>query len=237
MVVLVAIALGIGACSRSPADVRGLHRGETLLTVSGTGRAEAPPDQALFTAGLSSIAPDPGAASARNAEIMTRVTAALTALDVPAADIQTRNLSLNRIEYGANRGRYEASNTVSVRVRDLAKVGSAIARVTEAGANVVSGPNLSVADPERANVGAYGRAYKAAQVKAAAYATAAGLRITRVLMIQDGGQGSAMPPMADAEERAMSGMVAPQAVSAPPVMAGTNVGIVTVRVDFVLEPR
>ncbi|MFK5073811.1 SIMPL domain-containing protein, partial [Klebsiella pneumoniae] len=75
-------------------------------------------------------------------------------LNIPERDIQTRNLSVNRIDYGANKGRYEASNSVAVRVRDTRRVSEAIAAVTAAGANIVSGPNLSVADPEKANLGA-----------------------------------------------------------------------------------
>src|SRR3546814_1568739 len=97
---------------------------------------------------------------------MNKITAALARLDIPARDIQTRNLSVNRIDYGANKGRYEASNSVAVRVRDNKRVSEALAAVTAAGANIVSGPNLSVADPEKANLGAYGTAYKAARAKA-----------------------------------------------------------------------
>lgn len=167
---------------------------------------------------------------------MNQITTALAKLGVPARDIQTRNLSVNRIDYGSNRGKYEAANTVAVRVRNTGRVGEAIGAVTTAGANIVSGPNLSVADPEKANLGAYGIAYKAARAKAEAYAGAAGLRIARVLSIRDGGEGGYMPQMGDMEAR----MVAPPPVvqtAAPPVLAGTNTSIVTVRVDFALQPR
>lgn len=228
--------LALAACSGASPDPRGVQRGETLLTVAATGRAEATPDQALFTAGLSSIAADAQAASARNAQTMGRITAALAKLNVAARDIQTRDLSVNRIGYGPNRGRYEASNTVSVRVRDTARAGEAIAAVTAAGANIISGPSLSVSDPEKASLGAHGVAYKAARAKAEAYAEAANLRIERVLSISDGGEGGYMAPMAE-EGR----MVAPRPVStqaaAPPVMTGTNASVVTVRVDFALAPR
>src|SRR3546814_9697705 len=127
--------LGLAACTPAAPDPRGVDRDETVLTVTGTGRAEATPDQALFTAGLSSIAADAQAASARNAETMNKITAALARLDIPARDIQTRNLSVNRIDYGANKGRYEASNSVAVRVRDNKRVNETPAAITAAGAN------------------------------------------------------------------------------------------------------
>ncbi|WP_394443457.1 SIMPL domain-containing protein (plasmid) [Sphingobium naphthae] len=230
--------IALAGCTPAAPDPRGLEEDETFLTVTGSGRAEATPDQALFTAGLSSIATTAEAASARNAETMQQITAALAKLDIPARDIQTRNLSVNRITWGDNRGKYEAANTVAVRVRNTDRVGQAVAAVTTAGANIVSGPNLSVADPEKANLGAYDLAYKAARAKADAYAKAAGLRITRVLAIHDGGQGGYMPPMAEMDAR-MAGpppiVAPPPPEQAPPVMAGTNAGIVTVRVDFALD--
>lgn len=233
----------IAGCGRGPADPQGLETGETLLTVTGTGRTEAAPDQALFTAGLSSVAADAKSASAKNAEVMSRITAALARLNVPTRDIQTRSLSVNRVDYGPNKGRFEASNTLTVRVRDTARVGEAIAAVTDAGANIVSGPNLSIADPEKASLSGYDAAYKAARAKAEAYANAAGLRIDRVLAIHDGGQGGYMPQMADLNTGLVpvapppSPVVAVQAEQGPPVMAGTNAGMVTVRVNFALAPK
>lgn len=230
---IVASLAVLAGCTPAAPDARGVDRGETLLTVSGTGLAEAAPDQALFTAGLSSIAGSAQDASARNAETMQRITAALAKLEIPARDIQTRNVSVNRIDYGPNRGKYEAGNTVAVRVRNTGRVSAALGAVTTAGANIVSGPNLSVADPEKANLGAYGVAYRAARAKADAYAKAAGLRIARVLSIRDGGEGGYLPQMGDAEAR----MAVPPPVvaqAAAPVLTGTNANVVTVRVDFAL---
>ncbi|KAJ8139436.1 hypothetical protein OY671_007351, partial [Metschnikowia pulcherrima] len=155
----------IAGCDRDPVDPRGLEPGETLSTVAGTGRTEATPDQASFTAGSSSVAADAKSASARNAEAMSRIAAALARLNVPARDIQTRSSSVNRVDYGPNKGRFEASNTLTVRMRDTTRVGAAIAAVTDAGANIVSGPDLSVADPEKANSSGYDAAYKAARAK------------------------------------------------------------------------
>ena len=103
----------------------------------------------------------------------------------------------------------------------------------------MSGPDLSVTDPEKANLSGYDAAYKSARAKAEAYAKAAGLRIDRVLAIHDGGQGGYMPQMGAMDAR----MVAPPPVSvqaeqaSAPVMAGTNAGMVTVRVNFALAPK
>lgn len=231
---LLALA-GLSACSREEPDPRGLQRGETLLSISATGQAEATPDQALFTAGLSSIGANAQQAAAGNAQVMGRITAALAKLNVPERDIQTRNVSLGRIDYGKNRGKYEASNIIAVRVRDIKRAGQAIADVTAAGANIVSGPDLSVADPEKANLSAYSNAFRAAQAKAQAYATAANLKIVRVLSIRDGGEGGSMPQMGAMEDRALASPMLQR--EAPPVMAGTNSNTVSTSIDFVLAPK
>lgn len=231
------LSIGLAGCGDRTSDPRGVDREETLLVVGATGRAEATPDQSIFTAGLSSTAETAQAASARNAETMARITASLAALGIDRKDIQTQNLSLNRVTYGPNRGRYEAANVVSVRVRKIDAVAQALAGVTAAGANIISGPNLSLADPERAALGAHVAAYRAARAKAEAYADAASMKVVRVLAIQDGGQAARMAPMLEAEERDAMAMLVATQTAAPPVLAGTNMATVSVRVSFALAPK
>src|SRR3546814_11013985 len=66
--------LGLAACTPAAPDPRGADRDDNVLTVTGTARAEATPDQALFTAGPSSIAPTAQAPRARNAGPMNQTT-------------------------------------------------------------------------------------------------------------------------------------------------------------------
>lgn len=230
---------GLGAgllagCQAAPPDPRGVRPDETLLTVTGTGRAERRPDQALFTAGLETVAPTAQDAGARANAAVGRIVAALKQAGVEEKDVQTSALSIGRIGYGRDRGRFQASNQVTVKVRDVDRAGAAIAAATAAGANVLSGPNLSVADPEAATLSAHATAYKAARAKADAYAKAAGMRVVRVVAIQDGGEGGAMPMMYAEESRDMARV---QTVSpmAAPVMAGTNSSTITARVEFALK--
>ena len=89
---------------------------------------------------------------------------------------------------------------VNVAVRDAAKTSEAVTAVTEAGANIVSGPNLSMTDPEATANLAYADAYKAARTRANAYAKAANMEVSRVLYIRDAGgsQGNTYFRAADA---------------------------------------
>jgi uncharacterized protein YggE len=234
LISLVALAL-LAACDRAPADPRGVDRDETLLTVSASGRSETRPDEARLQLGVQSLGPNAGEASRLNRDKMSRVARALERFAVKPDDVQTRNLSLQRIDYGSERGRFRADNMVEVRIRDMARVGEAVTAVTEAGANVLSGPELRVSDRESANRSAYAAAYQAARARADAYASAAGLKVVRVLAIYDGGESMA-PPYA---RRGMDMNASVQTVSPPPVSAPFNAGInsteVQVRVDFALK--
>lgn len=231
---LLPCCLILAACGHPPPDRGGVGHDEVLVQIAASGRTDTRPDEARFTAGVTTANADAGAASAGNNQAMARLVAALRAAGVRADDIQTQSITLNRVDYGPNRGRYEADNRVEVRVRDLGRAGAAIAAATGAGANVLSGPNLRVSDPEAANRSAYAGAYRAARARAEAYAQAAGLRIVRVLAIRDA--DAAGPPIALSEDMSMDAGAA-QPAGEPPVQAGTGSSEVSIRVDFALAPQ
>ena len=230
----------LAACQPAAPDPRGVDRDETLLTVSATGRAETRPDEARFSLGVGTIAGSAGQASQLNNAKMTKVTTALTAFGIRPDDLQTSNLGLNRIDYGKDRGRFQANNTVTVRLKDLAHASEAIAAATEAGANLLSGPSLRVSDAEKASMSAYAAAYQAARLRADAYAAAAGLKVKRVLAIRDGGQSGGEPVTMDAVAYApppVAQMAVPVAPPPPPFNPGVNTSMVSVRVDFALASK
>jgi uncharacterized protein YggE len=139
---------------------------------------------------------------------------------------------LGRIDYGSQKGQYRAENLIEIRVRDVSKAGAAIAAATEAGGNVVAGPQLRVSNPEAADDAAYAAAYKAATARAETYSKAAGLEVVRVLAIRDG----ALPALRYADGYAVEAQAAaPGNAAAPPVSAGVDVREARVQVDFALS--
>jgi len=243
LAVFAAIPL-LASCGEPAYDPRGVDREETLLSVSATGEAETRPDEARFQAGIESWAGTARAASDANAEDIREIVAALREAGIAESDIQTRNVSVQRIDYGARKGQYQASNIVAVTVRDVDKTGQAVSAVTDAGANVVSGPDLRMSDPEAAANAAYGNAYKAARARAEAYAEAAGMEISRVLTIRDmgGGQGNrylpgAVPVAPPPPPVSRGYAVAEQAAGDGMIMAGQTTSSVAVQVDFALVPK
>jgi uncharacterized protein len=217
-------------------DPRGVDRDETLLSVSATGRSETRPDMATFSAGIETFGANGPAASKANEDKMNTLVAALEKQGVGDKDIQTQSVSIARIEWGPKRGQYQAANQVSVRVRKVDQASAVVGAATGAGANILSGPTLSQSDPEKDKLSAYGNAYKAARARADAYAEAAGMKVSRILTIRDGGpSGGPQPYYGDAMAEAAAQTVSP--VSAPPIRVGTDINVVAVTVDFALEEK
>ena len=244
----------LSACKPVTDDARGVEHDETLLSVAASGQAESTPDRAEFQAGIETWAGSAKAASAANAEKIREIVTALRELGIDDDDIQTRAVSVQRIDYGDRRGQFQAGNVVNVTLDQAERASEAVAAVTEAGANIVSGPNLSMTDPEATANLAYAEAFKAARRRAEAYAEAAGMEISRVLYIRDAGgtQGSTWLRAADqmavnVEEAAQARPVsrteaAPVAPPPPPppppgVMTGTTTSNVNIQVDFALRPK
>ena len=223
--------LALAGCGRAGPDHR-LGKAETLLTVVGSGHADAAPDEAAFVIGVTAIGASAAEASRLDNEKMQKVMASLRSLGVAQDKIQTRSLTLERIDYGADRGKFRANNSVSATMKASGKVGEVVVAATQAGANLLSGPTLTLSDPARAGAASTAAAYKAARARADAYAAAAGLHVERVLAIRDGGQQSII----DVAETRMMAQAAP--VSAPPppppFSPGMNRSDASVTVDYAL---
>lgn len=241
-----ASAFALTACGETVYDPRGVEHDETFLSVSAVGEADTRPDEARFQAGVQNWATTARSASAETQADIDTIVAALKALGIEEKDIQTRTVNVQRIDWGDRKGQFQASNTVNVRVRDIERAGEAVAAVTEVGANIVSGPDLRLSDPEKATNSAYGAAYKAARVRAEAYAEAADMEVSRVLTIRDGGgsQGNryipgAPPPVSAPPPYAVqtSNAIFESDESGATILPGQTTSSVAVQVDFALRPK
>ena len=232
-------ASALAACQVRDPDPRGVEKGETLLTVSASGRAESRPDEARLRMGVVSIGSSASEASRLNREKMGKVTGVLARIGVKSDELQTQQLTLERIDYGRERGQFRASNVLEARLTQMDRVGEAVTAVTEAGANLLGGPDLRVSDRETANRSAYANAFKAAKARADAYADAADLRIVRVINIVDGGEYGmpSPPPITRTMDAVAQVSPPPPPESGAPFNPGINRTEVRVRVDFALRPK
>lgn len=170
----------------------------TTLDLSAEGVVKAAPDMATVTLGVTANAPTASAASQSEAQKMAATIASLKARGIEAKDIQTSGLSLNaQYDFPQNAPRkltgYEASNRVSVVVRDLARTGAVIDAAVASGANGIDGVGFGLSDPKPLQDEARRKAVANLSDKARLYAGATGLRIARLINLTEGSD-SAPPP-------------------------------------------
>lgn len=171
----------------------------TTLNLQAYGETRVAPDMATINLGVTTEAPTAQAAMQANAERMTRVVAALRRGGVAEKDIQTSGLNLSpQYVYVQNEQPkltgYQASNQVTVRVHDLARLGAAVDAVVGAGANQVNSISFGLDDPTAAENAARQEAVRALQAKADLYARATGHRVGRLVSLSEGGGYSPVPP-------------------------------------------
>ncbi len=179
----------------------------TRLDFSTTGTVSRVPDLALISAGVVTRAPTASGAISENAARMERVRAALKRASIADKDIQTSSINLSpEYRYDNNQPPvltgYQASNTVSIRFRDIRKSGEILDALVAQGANQINGPSLTIEHPAAALDEARLKAIAAGRARAELYARAMGMRVVRVLSVSESGGFSPPPPMPMAMARA-----------------------------------
>lgn len=180
---LAATLVGSAGCTDS-------HTGAALsrtVTVTGTGEAQAAPDEARINAGVQSVADTVIAASRDNEEKVRRIMDALAEQGIEESDTGTTDYSIwaqQNFENGRTTiSGYHVSNVVVVTIKDIAKVGDVLAAVTNAGANTVHGINFSVSDTEALETEARERAMADARRRAESLAGLADVALGDVITL------------------------------------------------------
>src|SRR6266851_2850227 len=118
------------------------------LNIAGIAEVHAVPDAALVAIGVVTESDTAAAALKANSAALTKVLDAIRSFGVEAKDLQTRGLSLEARYYRPDKPSptdrpriigYTAADEVTVRARDLVKLGDLLDKVTVAGANRIDG--------------------------------------------------------------------------------------------------
>ncbi|MGJ5139430.1 SIMPL domain-containing protein [Bradyrhizobium oligotrophicum] len=224
----------LAAATTLPALADDIARQDTpAITVSGEASVTAPPDLAQIDAGVASDAKTAREAAEANNAAMAKVLQALKSAGIADKDYQTSRLSIQP-QYAQNRpGQpavtgYRASNRVTIKVHDVAKVASVIDTLVGAGANDVGNIYFSVAEPSKLLDQAREKAVADARRKAEIYAKAAGVTLGQPLNIAEDG---APAPVFRAKTFA-----APMAATPTPVAQGEETLSITVNVTWAIKP-
>jgi uncharacterized protein YggE len=171
----------------------------TRLDVNATGEVTRVPDVAIISAGVVSRSTTATGALQDTANRMNRVLVALKGAGIDGRDIQTSNVSLNpEYRYVENQPPqlvgYTASNTVTVHFRDIRNSGKILDALVAQGANQINGPTLTVDKPESALDEARAKAIAIGRARAELYARSLGLRVVRLVSVNESGGSYPVPP-------------------------------------------
>lgn len=221
---LLASALALGcttmtACAQNATPTLATSSDGTLLSVSAQAEASRVPDVASLSTGVVSQAADANAALRANAEQMGKVMAAIKAAGIAEKDIQTSGINVNpQYKYADNQPPtitgYQASNTVSIKVREIGKLGKVLDALVASGANQVNGPSFEIDEPEAVYDEARRAALDKAQKRAGMYAKSLDMKVKRIVSISEGGGFQPPRPVmmmakAEAYDSAASSPVSP----------------------------
>lgn len=196
-----ALLSSLVACSPPAAS----EKQARTMTVSGEGFVMATPDMAVVNVGVATQGKTASEALAANTARMTALFQVIAGLGIEDKDVQTASVAVtpryappdpehpDRAQPGEIVG-YDASNQVTVKVRDLRKLGDALdAFVSTAGANNLQGLAFDFSDPTPLRDEARKNAVADARRKAELYAESAGIKLGAIQSISESG-GYYPPP-------------------------------------------
>ena len=230
-----ALLLGCGAVAQA-SDNEPYPR----ILVTGEGAVDIAPDMAVLQLSVTREADTARAALTANSSAMNDVLEAMREQGIADRDLQTSNFSI-RPKYvypprqASGEGQpprlvgYTVRNTLSVRVRDISKVGQVLDKSVTLGVNEGGSILFTNDDPSAAMSQARTRAVHDALARAKTLAQAAGVKTGRVLEISEQSYNPQPVPMARAE------MSMARSADAVPVATGENTYKVVVQLSLAIE--
>lgn len=213
----------------------------SIISVSGTAKANVAPDMAVLSLGVLRQAKTARLALDENNKAMAEVLASMKEAGIEERDLQTSNFSIRpRYEhFRPKKGQaqkpprivgYAVSNNLTVRVRDLTKVGDVLDRSVSLGANNGGNIRFTNDNPKAAISIARAKAMKDALNKAEVLSKAAGASLGPIISIDENFSRPRPQPMA------RGGMMADVAMErSVPIAAGENSYSVTVNVRWEIK--
>jgi uncharacterized protein YggE len=192
------------------------------MRVTGDAKVTARPDRVQIDIGVSTRAAQSQEAASQCARQVEAMLAAVRKATGPAVDLKTISYSLNPVYQYRAKGEeptltgYNALNVVQVTLDDLAKIGTVIDSATQAGANFVQGIQFTLRDQDAVRAQALREAATRARAQADVLAAALGLKVVRVLSVEESSPRVVPVRAYMGAQRAMATASAPT-----PVEAGT----------------
>jgi uncharacterized protein len=192
------------------------------MQVTGEAKVSAPPDRVYIDVGVTTQAQQSAVAASRNARQLTAVVAAVKQAAGPGAQLTTTEYSISpTYRYpphgAATIAGYTASNVIRVRLDDLRKIAAVLDAAAREGSNVVRDIRFGLRDEQGPRAEALREAAVSARQDARALADALGLRIVRIVRVDEQSPAIGPQPIYMQAQRFAAAAAAP----ATPVEAGT----------------
>ncbi|MFA6215640.1 MAG: SIMPL domain-containing protein [Patescibacteria group bacterium] len=204
------------------------------ITIDGEGKVTAIPDIAEISLGLQTNKATVADAQKENTDKMNQIISELKKMGIDAKDIQTTNYSIYP-NYDWTTGRqvlrdYSVSQNVSVKIRDLTKVGTIVDKAGSLGANQVGSLSFTIDEPEKLKQQAREKALANAKEKAEALAKVAGVKLGKLVSFTESGNSS-VPIYRDYAVKSLAAG-GPEMAPAPAVEPGSQDIIIDVMITY-----
>lgn len=203
------------------------------IQVSGRGSVKGEPDVASFHVGVTTTASTAKRSQKENAEEMNKVIGQLKRLGIEKKDIKTVRYTIQPEYEYRQRVRtfkgYKTINTLSVTLHKIEQLGEVLDAVVSAGSNDVSGIRFFIEDPSDLENQARTKAVHKAREKAKVLAVAAGVKVGKLISIQETlERGRPIVPM-----MAMAGIA--EDASVTPIEKGEMEIVARVHMKYAIE--
>jgi len=193
---LISLTLISGAALALPASAADSR----YITISATGSASVVPDAVRINATVSVLGASSKAALASAATTSAAVRKALTANKVATKDIATQSVTVNpEYSYPASGtptlSGYRATQSFDITIRSASTAGAVVDAIVEAGADNLQVNSVSpfVLDDNKATDSARTAAVNKAKAKAASYAKLLGVKLGKVIYLDESSAPSVYP--------------------------------------------
>lgn len=193
---LISLTLISGVALAAPASAADSR----YITISATGSATVVPDAVRINAAVSVLGASSKAALASAATTSAAVRKALTANKVATKDIATQSVTVNpEYSYPASGtptlSGYRATQSFDITIRAASTAGAVVDAIVEAGADnlQVNGVSPFVLDDNKATDSARTAAVNKAKAKAASYAKLLGVKLGKVIYLDESSSPSVYP--------------------------------------------
>ena len=205
LILAIGVILLLGPAAASAQTSEADRPDARTITVTGTGEASAKPDQAISNFTVLRSAGTARAALDQVNQAMTKLINGMKEMGIESRDLQTAGFSVTP-QYRADNDpqgnsqeppkivAYEVRNTLSVKMRDLAKVGEILDQAITLGVNQGGDISFTIADPDGVHNEARRDAVADAMATAKLLADAAGALLGPVREISEG-SFSPFPPV------------------------------------------